>query len=605
MTTVAGASIVVDKVIDSKTKLEIPQLITTTLPSGLKNIVQLDKTYAENGTDTSKTTYTVTNNTKVSRVYSDTQTGTQTNTSPESRSVSYRYDPLTQQLTNAKVNGLEVSSYQYDIRGRLALATSGDRVTRYNYNDLVSKGGLTSITDAGQQTTAFEYDLMGRVNKITYHDGRILEQSYDNNGNLASLTPPGQPTHYFNYDSVDKETDYTPSDVTGVVDPSTRYDYYRDRKLTTITRPDSQQLHFNYSAGINQLASMDIPHGRYSYDYNTHGVITGINAPDDGSLTFTYDASLPLSHTWSGVVAGSVSQSYNTDFIVTQQCINAANCIDYQYDLDGLLTNAGTLAISREAKKDGLINGTTLQNINMTRCYNLHGEMDTETTQYDTTRLQSATYLRDKLGHITQRSLTLQGAKSTDDYSYDQAGRLAKVINGALTTSYTFDDNGNRLSKSINDAATTTTVNGIYDAQYRLTSYGNCAYQDSANGELQQKTCTVGKVIETNVYIYDVLGNLLQVTLPDAAKIDYIIDGQNRRISKKVGDTLVQGFLYGDQLNLVAELDASNNIVSKFVYGIKVNVPDYMIKGGVTYQIISDHLGSPRLVVNASTGVVA
>jgi len=43
MTTVAGAIIVVDKVIDSKTKLEIPQLITTTLPSGLKNIVQLDK----------------------------------------------------------------------------------------------------------------------------------------------------------------------------------------------------------------------------------------------------------------------------------------------------------------------------------------------------------------------------------------------------------------------------------------------------------------------------------------------------------------------------------------------------------------------------------
>lgn len=105
MTTVAGAIIVVDKVIDSKTKLEIPQLITTTLPSGLKNIVQLDKTYAENGIDTSKTTYTVTNNTKVSRVYSDTQTGTQTNTSPESRSVSYQYDSLTQQLTNATVNG--------------------------------------------------------------------------------------------------------------------------------------------------------------------------------------------------------------------------------------------------------------------------------------------------------------------------------------------------------------------------------------------------------------------------------------------------------------------------------------------------------------------
>ena len=30
-----------------------------------------------------------------------------------------------------------------------------------------------------------------------------------------------------------------------------------------------------------------------------------------------------------------------------------------------------------------------------------------------------------------------------------------------------------------------------------------------------------------------------------------------------------------------------------------------MIKGGVTYKIITDHLGSPRLVVNADTGIIA
>ena len=290
---------------------------------------------------------------------------------------------------------------------------------------------------------------------------------------------------------------------------------------------------------------------------------------------------------------------------MTQQCINGSNCIDYQYDLDGLVTNAGSLVISREAQKAGVINGTTLQNINMTRSHNNFGEMDSESTLYNTTTLQSATYLRDKLGRITQRTLSLQGLSSTDTYTYNLAGRLASVVNGALTTNYSFDDNGNRLSKSINDGTTTTTVDGVYDAQDRLTSYGNCTYQYSVNGELQQKACTVGEVSEITQYTYDVLGNLLQVTLPDATKIDYIIDGQNRRIGKKVGDTLVQGFLYGDQLNPVAELDASNNIVSQFVYGTKVNVPDHMIKGGVTYKIISDHLGSPRLIVNASTGVVA
>jgi RHS repeat-associated protein len=36
-----------------------------------------------------------------------------------------------------------------------------------------------------------------------------------------------------------------------------------------------------------------------------------------------------------------------------------------------------------------------------------------------------------------------------------------------------------------------------------------------------------------------------------------------------------------------------------------VNVPDYMVRGGATYRILHDHLGSPRLVVNTSTGAVA
>ena len=67
---------------------------------------------------------------------------------------------------------------------------------------------------------------------------------------------------------------------------------------------------------------------------------------------------------------------------------------------------------------------------------------------------------------------------------------------------------------------------------------------------------------------------------------------------------LVQGLLYEDALNPVAELDGEGNVVSRFVYGDKGNVPAYMIQGGVTYRIISDHLGSPREVIDTATGVV-
>jgi RHS repeat-associated protein len=45
--------------------------------------------------------------------------------------------------------------------------------------------------------------------------------------------------------------------------------------------------------------------------------------------------------------------------------------------------------------------------------------------------------------------------------------------------------------------------------------------------------------------------------------------------------------------------------VSRFVYGSKANVPDYIVQGSDTLRVVSDHLGSVRLVVNASTGAVA
>ena len=60
----------------------------------------------------------------------------------------------------------------------------------------------------------------------------------------------------------------------------------------------------------------------------------------------------------------------------------------------------------------------------------------------------------------------------------------------------------------------------------------------------------------------------------------------------------MQGFVYGDQLNPIAELDGAGTVVATFV-------GNYMEKGGVTYRVISDHLGSPRLVVDVATGTVA
>ncbi len=105
-------------------------------------------------------------------------------------------------------------------------------------------------------------------------------------------------------------------------------------------------------------------------------------------------------------------------------------------------------------------------------------------------------------------------------------------------------------------------------------------------------------------YTYDALGNLLHVGPPTGSAIDYVVDGQNRRVGKKVGGTLTQGLLYQDALNVVAQLNASGTVMGRFVFASKPNVPDYYTTSSGTFRILSDHLGSPRLAVNSANGGV-
>ena len=64
-----------------------------------------------------------------------------------------------------------------------------------------------------------------------------------------------------------------------------------------------------------------------------------------------------------------------------------------------------------------------------------------------------------------------------------------------------------------------------------------------------------------------------------------------------MNEVVVKRWLYQDQLNPVAELDSLGNLVSLFA-------PGYIVKNDSTYALITDHLGSVRLVVNVANGNV-
>ena len=46
--------------------------------------------------------------------------------------------------------------------------------------------------------------------------------------------------------------------------------------------------------------------------------------------------------------------------------------------------------------------------------------------------------------------------------------------------------------------------------------------------------------------------------------------------------------------------DPGGNLISTFVYASNPNTPDFMVRGNKTYRILTDQVGSPRVVVNVA-----
>lgn len=496
-------------------------------------------------------------------------------------------------IVDRKIPGIVSVNYTYDARGRLGTTTQGTRSYAFSYD---AQGNLENITDPLSRTAGFEYDTAGRVTKQNLPDGRQIQYTYDTNGNIFSISPPGRPNHDFNYTPVDLIEDYIPPDL-GLGPVQTHYTYNIDRQLTMVTRPDGAAVDLGYdSAG--RLSTITYPQGttRMAYD-PLIGNLKNITAPDGGKITYAYDGNLLTDTNWSGAISGSIHRSYDNNFSIISESINGANTVNFKYDMDGLLTRVGLLNLSR-APQNGLLNGTSLENVNDMLSYNSFGEVAAYQAASSGTNLFSVNYTRDDLGRIIEKNEMIDGSTHIYDYMYDQAGRLANVSeDGVMVSQYVYDANGNRRSYT----GTSGTITGTYDNQDRLLQYGTTTYNYNANGDLISKT----NESQTTTYQYDVLGNLRNVTLPDSTQIEYIIDGRDRRVGKKVNGVLIQSFLYKNQLNPIAELDVSGKVVSRFIYASRNNVPDYMIKGGNSYRIISDQLGSPRLVVNTITGEIS
>jgi RHS repeat-associated protein len=588
---------------DPRWGMQAPALTsdTTTTPSGLTSVLteQRSATLANPTNPLSLTTLTDTlslNGNAFVQTY-DAASRTFTNVSPEGRREVITVDSL-DRIVSDQVGNLEPLHVSYDTHGFITAIGQGSGATDRTWTFAPdSSENVASITSPSplSLTTSFGYDPAGRPSNVTLPGSQQATQTYFADGNVQSVTPAGQPAHNFTYTSTGLLQTYTPPDI-GTGPTTVTYGYNLDGQLNQITQPGGAQLSIGYDS-FGRPQTITLPNGQYTYAYDPHTEnLQSIMAPDNGVLAYTYDGFLRTGMTWTGTIHGQLTQTFDNNFNVASQSVDGGPAISFQYNHDGILTQAGDLTLTPDPNT-GFVTSSTLGGVTTSTQPDPFGAVANTSASFNGTSLYSTQYTPDAEGRIHQLTETIGGTTNTFVYDYDLNGQLHQVTeNGMVIATYGYDANGNRMSVTTATGTVTASVN----AQDQLTQLGDITYTYAADGSLASRTS--GN--HTTNYSYDLLGNLTHVTLPDGTQIDYVIDGQGNRIGKRVNGTLVQGFLYDDHGRIVAELDGNNNVVSQFIYASSGATPDYMIRGGNTYRILTDRLGSPRLIVNVATGAV-
>jgi len=489
---------------------------------------------------------------------------------------SYTYDLAGNVLTStSNIDGgtQSVTSYEYDLMNRLIKVISPKaEVTEYAYSPT---GELIQITDPKQKITSFEYDFKGQLIKKTDPAGLVYQMTYDPNGNLLSEKDPANQFKHYTYNEINKVTKITTADdiilydydikdeVIGLANNTASITYQRDTKKRITqesvsgTNYPMHTLDVEYSK--NDLrTSLQSNFQNISYSYNPDNYqLVGLSSSATGNYGFNYDDASRL-----------------------VQVSRPGSRTEYAYDA-----------------------GSSLSRIS-------HLKNSTEIGFHE--------YNYDLRNYITQK----RSPASTLSYNYDTNGQLVsanKAETPSENESFSYDALGNRL-----------TYNGVsstYDnSGQRIQDDGQFTYVYDANGNIIYKSNKQNGVSYT--FEYSALNQLKKATVTSTSlngnvlkTIEYKYDPAGRRISRQVTDfedsskSKTQKYYY-DGDNIIAELDADNNLTASYTHSLlrpddvlgakftisAVNNGLVTSEGNVYY--LKDHLNTVNEITNAAGDIV-
>lgn len=502
--------------------------------------------------------------------------------------------------------------YSYNGAGLLTNVSQGSHTLQSNYyNNL---GLLSRTVNATNSYVDFTYDLAGRIVKKEFSNGSAFLMAYDKNGNLKKITPPNRPQHQFFLNGFELVETYRPPEVTGLVAKDTIYSYNLDRQITNIVRPDQQSAVFKYDVYSGLLRNIELARGNYIFSYKSDSNLASeITSPDGIKNNFEYYGPFLKSETYTNLgnsyTIGTISYNFDSQHRISGRAIDKVGSRKresrYLYNKDGMLKQVGDLELTY-TYPSGRLASTKLDKIEDRREYDTSGRLALYEAIFDKDgyrhkTLYSYRLSRDTQGRIIRKIESVSGKTEIYDYSYDEVGRLKEVLqNGRRYSKYFYDPNGNRYQGLTGGRHFTAS----FDNQDRIQTYNSNSaisnqYFYNENGDT---LLVKGSGKLARKYSYDAMGMISSIGSGDS-NISFKYDGLGRIVQTESSFGKIYR-IYQDDLKIAAEYSSRSGDYKVFNYGTGINVPDYLVWGEKNYRYVLDHLGSPRLVVDAKLGTI-
>ncbi len=338
-------------------------------------------------------------------------------------STSYTYDAKGNLLSTSQTSKTTYS-YTNDNNISKIISPSGYNY-QYTYDD---KNNLTSVTSEAGVKSDLTYDTYGNplsvktgniINTATYFDGNYLSTIKDTRGK----------TTYYNYDPT-KGLLLNKMDANGIITRYT-YDSATDNQISSYIDIDrngqanAQDPKYSLVYANKRLKTINHNNFNYNLDYNEFGEILSINVNSTKLINYIYkgDNRKRQIVNYYGV---SLEYAYDNLFRIISKRYNGNIIYEWKYDTQGniykLIDNANKITYNFEYDNGGrLIRQISYSGLNYEIGYDIENRVNKLSYQFgkEPSKTQKITYGQDN----RIQSLTLLNNLGTS-YNYDSIGRV-------------------------------------------------------------------------------------------------------------------------------------------------------------------------------------